>query len=66
MTSANSRQAAIGAKTMQVAVQQDVELKTGVRAQSLAVSLGVDEEVSLQVHLETSNRFATRWVSDKS
>lgn len=35
-----------------------------VSVQPLAVSLGVDEKVSLQVHLKASNRFATRWVGD--
>lgn len=38
----------------------------GVSAQPLAVSLHVDEKVSLQVHLQASNRFATRWVGDQS
>lgn len=32
----------------------------------LAVSLGADEKVSLQVHLKASNRLATRWVGDQS
>lgn len=45
-------------------VQQDFELKA--MCQFLAVSLGVDEKVSLQVHLKASNRFATRWVGDQS
>lgn len=68
MTSANSRQAAFGAKTMQVAVRHSRMLSwtQGVSAQPLAVSLGVDEKVSLQVHLQASNRFATRRVGDQS
>lgn len=32
----------------------------------LAVSLGVNEKVSLQVDFQTPNCFAARWVSDQS
>lgn len=68
MTSANSRRAAFGAKQCQW--QQDDELITDRQSAEfipLAVSLGVDQKVSLQVHLKASNRsLATWWVCDQS